>query len=104
MNSKIESMRKSSELRFGFDRNESAISSRALDFLEQWVEKSRYKQENSTFISRWKSKRECSSYIEEKLYKAREEEYGFLGGILSAIAFQLIVQVIIKWITSNFFE
>ena len=103
--SKFSAMRKEADKKFGKDPNESAVASRSLDLLEDWGKMAGCNDgARLSIFSRWKKKRECAKYIKDGLYKAREEEYGFLGALLTAVAFQIMVQVIVKWIMTRFFE
>ena len=97
-------MREEANNKFGQDPNESAIAGRAIDFLEEWSKMSNCDGRNLNIFSKWKRRRECAAYITAGLYRAREEEHGFLGALLAAVAFQVLVQVIVKWIMARFFD
>lgn len=101
---KFELLRSEAEVQFGKDPNGSAIASRALDFLQEWSEKSSCNGKGLSILEKRKRKKECAEYITAGLYRAREEEHGFLGALLTAIAFQLLVQLIVRWIMKKFFE
>jgi len=102
--SKFEGIRSKAEKEFGSDPNESAVAGRAVDFLEDWSKMASCDGCGLNIFSKWKRRRECSAFIEAGLYKAREEEHGFLGALLTAVAFQILVQVIVKWVMSKFFD
>ena len=102
--SKFQRLREEAEVKFGQDPNEAAISSRALDFLEEWSQLCGCDGTNLSFLEKRSLKKECANYITTSLYRAREEEYGFLGALLGAIAFSLLVQIIVKWIMNRFFD
>lgn len=101
---KVQQLRDQAEIKFGQDPNEAAISSRALDFLEQWTSLSGCDGSSLGVIATLKRKRECAAFIKARLYKAREEEYGFLGALLSAVVFQILITLIVKWIMDKFFN
>lgn len=101
---KFGAMRSEAVQKFGDDPNKAAIASRSLDFLEEWSQLSGCDGCNLNVLTRWKRKRECSQYIKAGLKRAREEEHGFLGALLSAVAFQIVVQLIVKWIMERFFD
>ncbi len=102
--SKFELLRSEAQVQFGKDPNGSAIASRALDFLEEWSQKSSCDGCGLNLLEKRKRKQECAEYIKAGLYRAREEEHGFLGALLTAIAFQLLVQLVVRWIMKKFFE
>lgn len=101
---KLQSMREEAEVKFGEDPNHLAIASRALDFLEEWSDSSEYQDRDLDKVSRLVYRRHCAAFVKAGLQRAREEEYGFLGALLTAIAFQLAVQLIVRWIMKKFFE
>lgn len=97
-------LRSEANNKFGDDQNKQGIAARAIDFTEEWANMTKYSGRPSSLAERRKQKRECSAFVKKKLYAAREEEYGFVGTLLTAVVFQVLVQVIVKWIMNKFFD
>ena len=103
--SKFERIRSAANKKFGQDPNEGAVAGRAVDFLEDWGKMSKCEDGAKVNIfTKWKKRRECASFVEAGLHKARAEEHGFVGALIAAVAFQILVRVIVKWVMSKFFD
>lgn len=98
-------LRSKADRKFGSDIRRHGMVSRAIDFAEEWSNETQFSMSDyPTEFSRMQKRRECETYIKERLYQAREEEFGFIGGLLSAILFSLLVQIVVKWIMDRWFN
>jgi hypothetical protein len=95
---KFEKISSMIDTEFKNDSHRKAIARKALNFTKAWYDD--YSKNGETKPLE-EQKRECQVFV---MAKMKEEKFGFVGTIIGAILFQLIVQVIVKWIMQNFFK
>ena len=101
---KIDQIRSEAFHEFYGDESKLSLAKRALDFTEEWS-----KNKNFTGIGGLsksdveRSKKECEIYVKKRLHDSREKKYGFIEVLIGAILFQLLVQIVVRWIMNKFF-
>jgi hypothetical protein len=83
---------------FANDTHRRTIARRVLKHTQTWYEE--YSKNGETKPIE-EQKAECRDFVKLKM---KDERFGFVGSIISAILFQLIVKVLVDWIVQNFFS
>lgn len=93
----FENLRSRSKDYYGSNEMNASFSDKGITYAEQW-----FNENNFTSVEGLteEHKKECSEYIKKKLYENREEIY---KGIITTILIQVLIQIIVKWITANIF-
>lgn len=80
------------------DDDRQKIVKRAIELVKEWNET----QYGASEESIQNKKVRCRNFLRSKL-KEEHETFGFIGALATAIVFQLVVQLIVRWIMKKFF-
>lgn len=103
MNRDFPTMKANAESEFLHDTDNGKLkrrlANRGIELAKEWYETSFGSVDESVDDK----KARCSAFIKEKLM-SEKENYGFVGTLVGAVLFSLIVQLIVRWIMKKFFD